>query len=207
MKLDTRRPLLIVVSAPSGAGKTTLCDRLLVERKDIAYSVSCTTRPRRGAEVAGEDYFFISEDEFTARVAAGEFLEHAVVHGCRYGTLRTTVLGAMADGRSVLMDIDVQGARQIREAITAAPPGDPVKAGFVDIFISPPSMEALRERLERRGEDSEDVIARRLANARHEMADRDLYRYRVVNGDVAQAYEDLKRCVEQEEIRMEDVPL
>ena len=135
------RPLLIVVSAPSGGGKSTLCDRLLASRHDMVYSVSCTTRPPRGREVDGLHYRFLSESEFERRVAAGDFLEHAVVHGARYGTLRHTVEEALRTGRSVLMDIDVQGAAQIRSALAARSVDDPLRSALVDIFIAPPSLE------------------------------------------------------------------
>jgi guanylate kinase len=190
------KPLLIVVSAPSGAGKTTLCDRLLAGRPDIVYSVSCTTRAPRGDEVDGVDYFFLSSEEFDRRLANGEFLEHAVVHGYQYGTPRQMVLEAMAAGRSVLMDIDVQGAAQIRRRVRETADGDLLKAGFVDIFIEPPSMDDLRRRLEARGEDSPDVIARRLRNAEQEMRRRDEFRFRIVNDDLEAAYRRLKASVE-----------
>ena len=195
------KPLLIVVSAPSGAGKTTLCDRLLAERKDIVYSVSCTTRAPRGREADGVDYSFLSEAEFARRLDAGEFLEHALVHGHRYGTPRHRVLEAMAAGKSVLMDIDVQGAAQIRARVSALPAGDPLRGGFVDIFIEPPSLEALRARLERRGEDSPETIARRLRNAEAEMRRNGEFSHRIVNDDLGAAYARLKGILMQEQDR------
>jgi len=136
---NSRFPLLIVVSAPSGAGKTTLCDRLIAERPDMVYSVSCTTRAPRGEERDGRDYHFLSEPEFDRRLRQGLFLEHARVHGYRYGTLRETVHAALTAGRSVLMDIDVQGAAQVRAAVGRADSEDPIAKGFLDIFIAPPS--------------------------------------------------------------------
>jgi guanylate kinase len=182
------RPLLIVVSAPSGAGKTTLCRRLLADRGDMVYSVSCTTRPPRGHEVDGRAYFFLSEEEFDRKLAAGELMEHAAVHGFRYGTPRQPVLKAMTGGQSVLMDIDVQGAAQMRTYVGGLPAGDPLREGFLDIFIEPPSMAALRARLEDRGEDRPEVIARRLRNAEAEMSRRHEFRYRVVNDELDAAY-------------------
>jgi len=187
------------VSAPSGAGKTTLCDRLLAGRADIAYSVSCTTRPRRGAEKDGEDYFFLTEAEFARRRDAGDLLEHARVHGYHYGTPRQRVEDELRAGRSVLMDIDVQGAAQIRERVQAAPPDDPLRKAFVDIFIEPPSLAALRERLEGRGEDGPETIARRLRNAEAEMARRGEYRHRIVNRDLDTAFAELRRIVAAEQ--------
>lgn len=189
------RSLLIVVAAPSGGGKTTLCEHLLEEFPNISYSVSCTTRDPRGRERNGEDYHFLSEDEFVRRINAGEFLEHAWVHGYRYGTLRAPVVEALRAGRSVLMDLDVQGTALLREAVSRALPGDPIKAGFVDIFIEPPSMAVLLERLQRRGEDSPEIVQRRLRNAEIEMRRRHEFRHHVINVDVATAYADLRRII------------
>ena len=185
-------PLLIVVSAPSGAGKTTLCDRLLQEHDDIVYSISCTTRALRGEEVDGEDYYFLSDEQFKQRMQKCLFLEHAAVHGYKYGTLKETVHGAMSEGNSVLMDIDVQGARQIREIIQLAPDGDMMKSGYTDIFIQPPSIDTLKERLEGRGEDSAHVIAERLKNAEEEMSCADEFKYVIVKEDLELAYMKLR---------------
>jgi guanylate kinase len=190
------KPLLIVVSAPSGAGKTTLCDRLLLDYPEITYSVSCTTREPRGEEEDGIDYFFLTPAEFARRAAAGDFLEHAQVHGFHYGTLKAPVYEAFAEGQSVLMDIDVAGAAQVREHVARLPPDDPMRQGFVDIFVMPPSLEALESRLYGRGEDSEAVIATRLRNAAQEMACAGEFRYRVVNDELAIAYKELCGIVE-----------
>jgi len=193
------RPLLITVSDPSGAGKTTLCERLLAGAERIVYSVSCTTRAPRGDEVDGRDYVFLTDAQFEAYVRRGRFLEHAVVHGHRYGTLADTVRDAMHAGRHVLLDIDVQGAGQIREKLDGLPEDDLLKAGFVDIFIAPPSMEDLRRRLESRGEDAPETIERRLANAEKEMARAGEYRYRIVNDKLEDAYRRLREIVRHEE--------
>ena len=185
------KPLLIVMSAPSGAGKTTLCDRLLQDFPEITYSVSCTTRPPRGLEEDGEDYYFLSDAEFAARLKQGAFLEHARVHGFRYGTLKGPVCEAFAEGQCVLMDIDVAGAAQVRAHVAGLPADDPMRAGFVDIFIRPPSPQALQQRLEDRGEDDAAAIARRLRNAVDEMAHADEFRYQVVNDNLDMAYREL----------------
>jgi guanylate kinase len=198
MPAKSQRALLIVVSAPSGTGKTTLCDRLRADFPAMKYSVSCTTRAPRGAEVDGEDYHFLTEEEFQRRVDAGLFLEHARVHGCRYGTLKSNVEGVLQGGSHVLMDIDVQGARQIRQQAQRAPEGDRVRRGFVDFFIRPPSLEALRLRLERRGEDSAETIESRLQAAGREMASQDEFRYVVVNDDLDRAYAEFKTLVMRE---------
>jgi guanylate kinase len=193
------KPLLIVISAPSGAGKSTLCDWLLAAHPGIAYSVSCTTRAPRGGEVDGVHYHFLTPDAFERRVQAGAFLEHAKVHGNRYGTLMLTVRQAMQQGKSLLMDIDVQGARQVRAALASLPPTDLMVNGFVDIFVHPPSLEELRRRLEGRGEDAAAVIEQRLANAATELADAGLYRYQLVNDDLGRAQRELAAIIRKEQ--------
>jgi guanylate kinase len=197
--LNSKRPLLIVVSAASGAGKSSLCRALVDERPDIVYSVSCTTRSPRGGEVDGESYHFLTRAAFLARVDKGDFLEHAEVHGNLYGTLRSTVEGAMGQGCSVIMDIDVQGAAQVRAGITGLPDEHFLRQGFVDIFIHAPSMEELRRRIVSRGEDQPDVIEKRLANAVREVADANQYRYQVVNDEFARAKEELLGIIDKEQ--------
>lgn len=189
------RPLMIVVSAPSGAGKSTLCDRLVAEFPRIVYSISCTTRAPRGEEQDGEHYFFLTRREFKKRVRNGEFLEHALVHGNHYGTLEDTVLFAMEEGHHVLLDIDVQGARQLRDSLSRLNPRHPIRRGFLDIFIAPPSLEELERRLRGRGTDSEPVIRKRLDNAREEMEHASAYAHQIVNDDLEQAYADLKAII------------
>lgn len=189
------KPLLIVMSAPSGAGKSTLCDKLLDEFPEISYSISCTTRAPRGAEEDGTDYYFLTPEAFDQRVARNELLEHAQVHGNHYGTLKEPIYEAFREGQSVLLDIDVAGAQQIREALEALPADDPLVAGFVDIFVEPPSLEELRRRLETRAEDSQDAITVRMANAQGELAHAHEYKYRVVNDDLDLAYRKLRDIV------------
>ena len=190
-----QKPLLIVVSAPSGAGKSTLCDRLLAEFPDIDYSVSCTTRDPRGAEVDGEDYFFMTREGFLARVARGEFLEHAEVHGNLYGTLRATVEDAFKDRQSIIMDIDVAGAAQVRDYVATLSPDDPLRRGFVDIFITAPSLDELRRRIVSRGEDAPEAIELRMRNAVEEMKAAPLYRYQLVNDNLDEAYARLRKII------------
>ena len=203
MILPSRTPHLLVVSAPSGGGKTTLCGRLLEEFPDIVYSISCTTRPPRPGEVHGRSYLFLTDEEFDARVRRGDFLEHANVHGARYGTLKSTVLDGFAAGRDVLMDVDIQGAAQIRDIVQAADRGDPMRGGFVDIFIAPPSIETLAKRLSGRGQDDPDVIERRLHQAGRELSAWSEYTYVIVNDELDASYDVLRAIVLAERHRVQ----
>lgn len=194
--------LLVVVSAPSGAGKTTLCKRLLEERKaSMVYSVSCTTRPPRSGEQDGFDYHFLDEAEFSRRVEAGSFIEHAHVHGYWYGTLKEDVFNVLRSGRDLLMDLDVQGARRMRAYIQTAPDDDLLRRGYVDIFIAPPSMETLERRLRERGKDHDETITRRLNVARKELALWYEYQYLIVNDRLDASYNALKSIVSAEHHR------
>ena len=186
---------MIVVSAPSGAGKSTLCNRLVEEFPKIAYSVSCTTRSPRGDEEDGVHYYFLSKKEFKERAKNGEFLEYAKVHGNYYGTLEDSVLFAMEEGCHVLLDIDVQGAQQLRDSLTRLSPRHPIRRGFMDIFISPPSIEELERRLRGRGTDAEHVVRKRLDNAKGEMDHAAEYASQVVNDDLEKAYDALKAII------------
>ena len=185
------KPLFIVISAPSGCGKTTLIDMLLQEYSDIVYSISCTTRAPRGEEEDGVDYHFKTVERFEELIAEDAFIEHARVHGNYYGTLREPIESALKEGCSVILDIDVQGAAKVREFVRALPDSDPMKAGYVDIFILPPSMEELRSRLVGRGTDSPEAVERRLANAEGEIARAGEYMFRVTNDDLGMAYRRL----------------
>jgi len=196
---ENRRSLLLVVSAPSGAGKSTLCDRLLADEPGITRSVSCTTRAPRGVEVDGRDYYFLTMAEFEHRVQAGEFLEHAMVHGNCYGTLRRTVEETLAADRDVLLVIDVQGAALVRDAVKAR--GGIMARGYVDIFVAPPSLEVLRDRLVKRAEDVPEVIERRLKNAEGELARAGEYQHKVINDDLTRAYIELRAIVQAEHLR------
>ncbi len=179
-----RRGILFVVSAPSGAGKTTLCNALR-QTPDFVYSVSCTTRAPRPGEIEGEDYYFLTREEFARRVAAGEFLEHAAVHGHSYGTLRATVLNHLNQGVDVLLDIDIQGAAAIRACT------DPqIIDALADVFIMPPNREELRHRLLKRATETPEQIEVRLRNAEKEMKSWRLYRYSIISGSVE---EDLQK--------------
>ena len=196
------KPLFIVMSAPSGCGKSTLIDMLLQEYCDLQYSISCTTRDPRGEEEDGIDYHFMSADRFRELLAEKAFLEHAEVHGNYYGTLKSPIEEVLAEGNSMILDIDVVGAAKVRDYVRSLPPSDPLRDGYVDIFINPPDMQTLRERLEGRGTDSPEVIERRLANAEGEIARADEYMFRVTNDDLAIAYKKLCDLIDVKSGRM-----
>ena len=171
-----RLGILFILSAPSGAGKSTLRTGLQ-KNQDFAYSVSCTTRSPRTGEIDGTDYHFLSRADFERKIAAGEFLEHAEVHGNFYGTLKSAVLDTLRSGTDVLIDIDVQGAAMIR-----ANDHPEIRAAIADIFLMPASMDVLRNRLAKRGTETPDQIAVRLHNAKNEMREWRNYRYAIITG-------------------------
>jgi guanylate kinase len=186
-------PFPIILSAPSGAGKTTIARELLVRRSDLGYSVSCTTRAPRRGEVDGRDYSFVSRDEFLERRARDEFAESAEVHGHLYGTLRSEVERVLSSGRHVVMDIDVQGALQFKAAFP----------GAVTVFVLPPSADVLLRRLrERRTENPEQLIAR-LRSAVDELRAVEEYRYVVVNDDLERAVARVGSIIDAEMARRE----
>ena len=191
------------MSAPSGCGKSTLIDMLLQEYPDLQYSISCTTRAPRGDEEDGIDYHFLTVDRFRELLAEGAFLEHAEVHGNYYGTLRQPIVDVLNEGNSMILDIDVVGAAKVRHQVMHhLPPEDPLRAGYIDIFINPPSMEELRARLVGRGTDAPDVIERRLANAEGEMARAGEYMFQVTNDVLAVAYKRLCDLIDAKSGRM-----
>jgi guanylate kinase len=172
--------LLVVVSSPSGAGKTTLCRKLLAEFPEVVFSVSYTTRRQRAGEREGVDYHFVDDPTFQRMVDAGDFAEWAEVHGNRYGTTVTAVRQALDGGRDVLFDVDYQGGRQIKAKF---------EAEAVLIFVLPPSLEELERRLRNRATDAPEVIERRLRKAHDELKQYGVYHYLIVNDDLERAYD------------------
>ena len=187
-----RRGLMLVLSSPSGAGKTTLARRLLDLDTGIAMSVSATTRLPRQGEVEGRDYFFVSSNNFTSMVESGAFLEHALVFGNQYGTPKEPVMLALAKGQDVLFDIDWQGTQQLRQQA-----GD----DLVSIFVLPPSHDELERRLRARAQDAEDVVAQRMARASNEISHWAEYDYVVINDDLESTLTKIRTILDAERMR------
>ena len=197
------KPLFIVMSAPSGCGKSTLIDMLLQEYHDIVYSISCTTRAPRGEEEDGLDYHFKTKERFEQLIAEDAFIEYAKVHDNYYGTLKAPIEEVLAEGNSMILDIDVVGAAKVRHYVFHhLPATDPLRVGYMDVFLNPPSLDALRERLEGRGTDSPESIERRLANAEGEMARAPEYMYQVTNDELGLAYKRLCDLIDARSGRM-----
>ena len=188
MKTFERYGSAVVISGPSGVGKSTLVGNVRKILPDLSFSVSCTTRSPRAGEVDGREYYFLTPEEFEEKVRRGEFLEYAGVFSRRYGTLKSEVLSRVEAGEQVLLDIDVQGAKQIRAAAETSPE---LARSVHFILIAPPSLEILESRLRGRGSESEEQLALRLGTARSELATYRLYDYVVVNDDLEQATADL----------------
>src|SRR5215831_18535262 len=192
-----RRGVMLVLSSPSGAGKTTLSRKLLDSDSSVELSVSVTTRPKRSGEVDGRDYHFIDRRRFDAMVRRGELLEWAEVFDHRYGTPRAPIDAALAAGRDVLFDIDWQGTQQLREK---------ARSDLVSVFVLPPSIEALERRLHSRAQDTPEVIRRRMAMASAEMSHWAEYDYVVVNTEIDQAFADVRAVLSAERLRRERQP-
>jgi len=184
-----RYGILFVISAPSGAGKTTLVEAFR-QTPEFVYSVSCTTRPARTGEIEGEDYHFLSESDFLARVQAGEFLEYAKVHGHYYGTLRNPVLNNLKNGVDVLIDIDTQGAAAIRNC-----DDEFIRQALADVFIMPPNLEELQRRLIKRGTETPKQVELRLMNAAREMELWRDYRYTIISQSVEEYLEKFRHIM------------
>jgi guanylate kinase len=189
-----RRGLMLVLSSPSGAGKTTLSRLLLAADRNVELSISVTTRPRRLSEVDGRDYHFIDQRKFDAMARGGELLEWANVFGHSYGTPREPVERALAEGRDVLFDIDWQGSRQLIKKC---------RAEVVTIFILPPSLVELDRRLQRRAEDTDDIIRKRMEKATDELAHWQEYDYVIINHDLERAFADVRTVLAAERLRRE----
>jgi guanylate kinase len=192
-------PLLIVISAPSGGGKTTLEKQLLAAYPGMSRAVTCTTRLPREGEQEGVDYYFLDAGSFLRRVQAGNFLEHATVFGNSYGTLKSEVLVKLRQGKDVLLNVDVQGAATIRERAEEDPE---LKKALVQVFLTPPSLAILEERLKRRGTDSPQVIQKRLGVARQEIAQWKNFDYLIISTSIAEDLRRMRCVIEAEKMRV-----
>ncbi|MGA2684019.1 MAG: guanylate kinase [Verrucomicrobiota bacterium] len=191
-------PLLILISAPSGGGKTTLCQQLLAARRDMTRAITCTTRPPRPGEKDGVDYHFCDAAEFKRRVQAGDFIEHATVFGRSYGTLRSELLDKLRAGRDVLLNVDVQGAATIRDRAQAGPE---LRRALVTVFLTPPSVTVLAERLSKRNTEAAEEIQKRLALARQEIAQWTHFDYLLISSTVPEDLRRMLAIVEAEKMR------
>jgi len=194
---SSSKPLVYIISAPSGSGKSTLTNELLKLVPNLDFSISYTTRALRGSEKDGKQYYFVSLDKFKRMIEAGEFLEYANVHGNCYGTSRQFLRDAGRNGHDLLLDIDVQGAAQIKHNLTDA----------ISIFVLPPNRDKLEWRLRNRGEDPEPVIERRLMAASREIAEYDKYDYVLINDQLEESCERLRAIVLSERLRRFQRPL
>lgn len=199
----TTYPLLILISAPSGGGKTTLCQKLLAACPGMTRAITCTTRLPREGERDGIDYYFLNAESFLRRVQAGNFLEHATVYGNSYGTLKSEVLGRLRQGQDVLLTVDVQGAATIRQKSQEDPE---LSRALFSVFLTPPSLGVLEERLRKRGTDSQATIQKRLAVARQEIAHWKHFDYLLLSGTIQEDLRRMLAIVEAEKMRSTRVP-
>src|SRR5580698_3045907 len=192
-------PLLIVISAPSGGGKTTLQDQLLAANPSMTRAVTCTTRVPREGETDGVDYYFLDATSFLKRVQAGNFLEHATVFGHSYGILKSEVLGKLRQGKDVLLNVDVQGAATVRDRAEEDPE---LKTALVQVFLTPRTLNTLEERLKKRGTDSAAVIQKRLSVARQEIAQWRNFDYLLISTSIAEDLRRMQYVLEAEKMRV-----
>jgi len=198
MAAPNPNPLLVVISAPSGTGKTTLCEQLLKARPNLTRAITCTTRDPRPGERDGVDYYFLDAATFLKRVQAGNFLEHATVHGNSYGTLKSEVLGKLRQGKDVILNVDVQGAATIREE---SKEDHELGRALLTVFLTPPSIEVLEQRLKKRGLDPGPAIQKRLSVARQEIAQWKHFDYLIVSSSIQEDVRRMEAILEAEKMR------
>jgi len=196
--MPTTSPLLVLISAPSGGGKTTIIEHLLAARPQMTRAVTCTTRPARQGEKDGVDYYFLDAASFLKRVQAGNFLEHATVYGNSYGILKSEVLGKLRQGRDVVLSVDVQGAATIRQQASEDPE---LKRALISVFLTPPSLALLEVRLKKRGTDLPAAIQKRLGVARQEIAQWKNFDYLLISTSIQEDLRKMLAIVEAEQMR------
>ncbi len=203
MSNSNQAPLLIVLAAPSGGGKTTLCQQILATNPNVTRAITCTTREPRPGEKNGIDYYFLDADTFLKRVQAGHFLEHATVHGNSYGTLKSEVLDKLESGKDVLLNVDVQGAAAIREKAAA---DDQLRKALVTVFLTTATISELEARLKRRAQDSPEVIQKRMNAARHEIAQWKNFQYLIISTTIEEDLRRMQAIIEAEKMRQHRTP-
>jgi guanylate kinase len=191
-------PMLVVISAPSGTGKTTLCEQTLAARPNMSRAITCTTRDPRAGEKDGVDYYFLDAGDFLKRVQAGNFLEHATVYGNSYGTLKSEVVSKLRAGKDVLLNVDVQGAAAIR---AHAAEDAELRNALVTVFLTPPSIDILETRLKKRGQDSPQTITKRLGVAKQEISQWKNFDYLIVSSSIAEDVRRLQAILDAEQMK------
>ena len=194
---QSRSGVLILLSGPAGSGKSTLLRRVLKDCNNVFFSISCTTRSPREGETDGKDYHFLNDDEFNSKIDNNEFLEHAVVHKWKYGTIRDSVKKALIEGKDIIMDIDVQGARQVREC-----DDDIISNALVDIFITTKDVSELESRLRGRGSEDSETFNLRMKTASEELKEWDSYTYCIISGNQDEDFELLSSIIDSERAKV-----
>tara|TARA_B100001250_G_C19624486_1_gene710918 strand:+ start:330 stop:953 length:624 start_codon:yes stop_codon:yes gene_type:complete len=195
---QSRSGILFLLSGPAGSGKSTLLRRALNECDNVFFSISCTTRPPREGETDGKDYHFLNDDEFNSKIENNEFLEHAIVHKWKYGTIRDSVKKVLEDGKDIIMDIDVQGARQVRECADGV-----ISSALVDIFITTKDVSELETRLRGRGSEDSETFNLRMKTASEELKEWDSYTYCIISGTPDEDFETLSSIIKSERTKVQ----
>jgi guanylate kinase len=199
-----RTPILLLITAPSGAGKTTLCQNLMEAEPSVHRVITCTTRPPRGNEINGVDYHFLDKSDFELGIVKGDFLEHAVVYDNLYGTRKNDISKQFEAGHDVLLNIDVQGAESVRDQAVNEPN---LKQALVTVFMTPPSLDELEKRLRNRNTDNEETIQKRLEHARHEIKEWTFFNYLIISGSMDEDLQKITSIIQAERVKADRLQL